>query len=197
MAIFMASSSPALAELYSWVDDEGVIHLTNIAPSADYKPYLGEDAEGFGGEQPLVLLASTGNKRVLYKVNVGRFDDTLREAAAFYRLPFSFLKAVAKVESNFNPRARSHAGAKGLMQLIDGTAREQGARVRGREPEVAGGGPKGGVRPPVEGHMCQRRVNEFIFQFSHLNLCAEGAGPALDKPGALCYTATSCFNLQL
>lgn len=123
-ALFALGPSSALAELYSWVDDEGVIHLTNVPPNANYTPYVGEDAEGFGGEKPLVIIAPGGEKRVLYKVDVSRFDHILREAAEFYRLPFAFLKAVAKVESNFNPRARSHADAKGLMQLIDSTARD-------------------------------------------------------------------------
>lgn len=123
-ALIVAMPGAAAAELYSWVDDEGVIHLTNVRPNADYKPYVGEDSEGFGGEAPLVVIAPGGKPRVLYKVDVSRYDDILREAAEFYRLPFAFLKAVAKVESNFNPRARSHAEAKGLMQLIDATARD-------------------------------------------------------------------------
>lgn len=121
-ALIIVLPSSAWAELYSWVDDEGVIHLTNVRPNADFKPYVNGDSEGFGGEAPLVLQVSGGKERVLYKVDVSRFDDHFREAAAFYKLPFAFVKAVAKVESNFNPRAVSHAEAKGLMQLIDATA---------------------------------------------------------------------------
>ena len=122
VALGLFAARPAAAELYSWVDDEGVIHLTNVRKNADYKPYRGEDAEGFGGEEPLVLIVPGGKERVLYKVDVSAYDDLLREAAAHYRLPFAFLKAVAKVESNFNAKAVSHAHAKGLMQLIDATA---------------------------------------------------------------------------
>ena len=126
-AIFAAR--PAQAELYSWVDEEGVIHLTNVRPEPPKKrgkapapkTYEGEDAEGFGGQKPVVMVMQ-GAERVLYPVEVSRFDDILREAAAHYKLPFAFLKAVAKVESNFNPHAVSHAQAKGLMQLIDATA---------------------------------------------------------------------------
>ncbi|MEL7372283.1 MAG: lytic transglycosylase domain-containing protein [Myxococcota bacterium] len=110
------------AELYSYVDDSGVIHLTNVATNANHKRYVAEDADGFGGEAPVVVELPGGKKRVLYKVHVSRFDPIFRRAAKHYKLPFAFLKAVAKVESNFNPKAVSHAEAKGLMQLIDSTA---------------------------------------------------------------------------
>ncbi|MCA9549215.1 MAG: lytic transglycosylase domain-containing protein [Myxococcales bacterium] len=122
LVLAAAPLAEARAELFSWVDDDGVYHLTTRAPNANYRPYQGEDAEGFGGEQPLVVVVQGGQERVLYPVDVTRFDAILREAAEHYRLPFAFLKAVVKVESNFNPRAHSHAHAKGLMQLIDATA---------------------------------------------------------------------------
>jgi soluble lytic murein transglycosylase-like protein len=125
-AIIFALACPALAraELYSWVDEEGVIHLTNVRPDGPgpYKPYEADDAEGFGGQKPLVLLEPSGEKRVLYAVDVTRYDALIKEAADHYQLPFAFIKAVMKVESNFNPRAQSHADAKGLMQMIDATA---------------------------------------------------------------------------
>ncbi|MCC6625018.1 MAG: transglycosylase SLT domain-containing protein [Deltaproteobacteria bacterium] len=48
------------------------------------------------------------------------------EAADLYDLPEAFLLAVARVESNFRYRAKSSAGAMGLMQLMPGTAKAMG-----------------------------------------------------------------------
>lgn len=50
------------------------------------------------------------------------FDDIIAEAAEAYDVPFGFVKAVIRVESNFQPNAVSKAGAMGLMQLMPRTA---------------------------------------------------------------------------
>lgn len=56
------------------------------------------------------------------------FDDIISEASATYNVPFAFIKAVVRVESNFNPLAVSHAGAQGLMQLMPRTAKSLNVR---------------------------------------------------------------------
>ncbi|TAK31932.1 MAG: lytic transglycosylase domain-containing protein [Chloroflexota bacterium] len=56
------------------------------------------------------------------------FGDLIAEATRRYNLPSGLLPSVIKAESGFNPRAVSPAGAKGLMQLMDGTARTLGVR---------------------------------------------------------------------
>ena len=56
----------------------------------------------------------------------GRFDAIIREAAATYGVDQDLVRAVIRTESNFNPLAKSHAGAKGLMQLMPKLAKELG-----------------------------------------------------------------------
>lgn len=60
------------------------------------------------------------------KAHSSDFDHMLEAAAQRYDLDPALLKAVAQAESNFSPLAVSHAGAKGIMQLMDATARSLG-----------------------------------------------------------------------
>jgi cell wall-associated NlpC family hydrolase len=54
------------------------------------------------------------------------YGDLFAAAEQKYGVPAALLSAVAKQESGYNPTAVSHAGAKGLMQLMPGTAQRLG-----------------------------------------------------------------------
>lgn len=107
----------AAAELYSWVDKEGVIHFTNIAPGQKaLAPASTDKGNTFDWADGL------GAMRKLHRVDVATYDTVIVEAARYYSLPPALVKAVVATESAFEPKAVSSAGAQGLMQLMPQTA---------------------------------------------------------------------------
>ena len=56
------------------------------------------------------------------------FNEYFEKASTTYNVDKRLLIAVAKTESDFNPKATSGAGAKGIMQLMDRTAKDLGVK---------------------------------------------------------------------
>jgi soluble lytic murein transglycosylase-like protein len=86
------------------MDSEGVLHFTNAPTSSNYKIFIRE-------KPPL-----SSNSDVTDGSNL--YDDLITEASKSHGVSFSLLKALIKIESDFNPRAISSAGAIGLMQIM-------------------------------------------------------------------------------
>jgi soluble lytic murein transglycosylase-like protein len=55
-----------------------------------------------------------------------KYDDLIVEAAKKFDVDAALVSAVIKAESDFNPRELSNKGARGLMQLMPGTAERFG-----------------------------------------------------------------------
>jgi soluble lytic murein transglycosylase-like protein len=103
------------------------------------------------------------------------FQDMITAAAHKYGVRPALLAAVVKQESNFNPNAKSGAGAKGLTQLMDATAHGLGVT----DPFDPTQSLEGGARF-LGGLLKQFKGNE------SLALAAYNAGPgAVQKYGGI------------
>lgn len=111
LAVAVFGVGPAAAQIDQSVGSDGVIDLSNARTGG----HRSKTQDGGGAPAVHMPAPSTTESR-------SRYDEHLREAATLYHLPLAYLRAVMKVESNFDPRAVSPAGAVGLMQLMPFTA---------------------------------------------------------------------------
>jgi soluble lytic murein transglycosylase-like protein len=110
----------ASADIYTYVDKDGIAHFSN-SPRGDgrYKLYLKSESKARKGSKYSGPVFPPSDKSV---ERFSRFDKWIRQAATLYQIPEELVRAVIKVESDYDPRAISHAGAQGLMQLMPDTA---------------------------------------------------------------------------
>jgi soluble lytic murein transglycosylase-like protein len=116
----------AAADIYQYVDAEGVVHFSNVKPGTpNAKLYMKNDARPAGGARPGVSPYAPQDRDIS---RFSRYDDHIRQAASLYQIPEQLVRAVIKVESDYDPRAVSTAGARGLMQLMPETAERLGVK---------------------------------------------------------------------
>lgn len=126
----MILSLPASAAIYSYRDEQGRLYLTDNPPNKNYKIIVTtkKDREEPDSPTPASSFAphSTYQSQKFLLPNDETYSEYINEAAAKHRLDPFLIKSVIKVESDFDPYARSSKGAQGLMQLIPSTAKQVG-----------------------------------------------------------------------
>ncbi len=115
---------PAGAEVYRYVDEDGVVHFTNVPNDPRYRSI--EPRKGSTSRKTSRKNKKKGASIPVKRLILDSYDDHIKEASQRFNIPEALIKAVIVVESNFAPMAVSHAGAQGLMQLMPDTAVEMG-----------------------------------------------------------------------
>jgi soluble lytic murein transglycosylase len=94
---------PVSADIYRYVDKEGVWHFTNVQTDAQYKLYI-------------KTTRKTPSKFIK------EYEGIILQASRRFEVDASLVKAIIKAESYFDHKAVSHKGAQGLMQLMPQTS---------------------------------------------------------------------------
>ncbi|MDX2498799.1 MAG: lytic transglycosylase domain-containing protein [Desulfobacterales bacterium] len=95
-------SSPVQADIFRYIDENGVMHYTNAPTSSIQKYRL------FLKERPVITR----------RYSTEKYDNLISDASERYGVSFPLLKAIIKAESDFDPLVVSKKGATGLMQIM-------------------------------------------------------------------------------
>jgi soluble lytic murein transglycosylase-like protein len=111
---------PALArgDIYSYTDPDGTIHFST-SPSSRAHLYIKGNGWRKSTAAPGVIPVPPSDHDV---ARYTRYDDWIRQAATLYQIPEQLVRAIIRCESDYDPRAVSVSGARGLMQLMPDTA---------------------------------------------------------------------------
>ncbi len=104
----------AAADIYKFVDEEGVLHFTDAPTDRRFKIYMRDLKKDKQLRTHFNLSACARDPKT--------FEPLINSYAAQYGVDKALIKAVIHAESNYNPKAVSRAGARGLMQLMPKTA---------------------------------------------------------------------------
>ena len=131
-AVLLISGGQAAADLYGYVDEKGVAHLSRVPLHEGYYLFKKEPPEALPEESvagipgyPVPAAARISRVNPAHRKQYG---PLVTEIAREHKLDVALMHAVITVESGYNPKALSSRGARGLMQLMPETARRYAVR---------------------------------------------------------------------
>ena len=130
------------ADIYQFVDENGVVHLTNV-PSGRIKKPIKVTTENRKAVSPSASPSRSTANRVQQADSIPvSYVNIINSSCERFGVDPSLVHAIVKVESDFNPYAVSRKGAMGLMQLMPHTANTMNVRNSFSPDENIEGGVK-------------------------------------------------------
>ena len=124
VAVAAAAAMPAAADIYSFRDEKGVVHFTNIAGlDRRYKLVRKENGSPINHSSAYSTRAYVPSQE-----DIRKYAGIIMTASKAYGVEPSLIHAVISAESAYNQYAVSRTGAMGLMQLMPETARRYGVQ---------------------------------------------------------------------
>ncbi len=113
---------PAKADIYEYTNNDGMVYLSNVQKNSQYKVLISAPPEPTTEKET----PPQPDKSVYNHVDKSSYNQLIKRVARKYGLDSALLHAVITVESKYNPKAVSHKGAVGLMQLMPKIASQYG-----------------------------------------------------------------------
>ena len=131
-AVFSDGSKAQVRRVFTYRQDDGIPVFTDKVP-------LNQQYE----VMEFACYACDPGSRVDWnatRLHTDKYTDQIFAASRDHGVDAALIRAIIHAESGFNPYARSHKGATGLMQLMPGTAADMGvADINAVEDNIEGG----------------------------------------------------------
>jgi soluble lytic murein transglycosylase-like protein len=111
-------AAPACADVYAFVDDDGIPRFSNVPDDPRYRLFI---------KEPQTFPPQPARAR--RPLQARPYHAAVEAAAHRFVVDPALIHAVIEAESKYNPNAVSGKGAIGLMQVMPETGRRYGARA--------------------------------------------------------------------
>jgi soluble lytic murein transglycosylase-like protein len=122
-AFVCCTAGVARAEVYKYIDQDGVVHYTNVPNDPRYKKISSTRRTRAG------FKSATRYTQIVIPKPATEYNNFIQESSRRFNIPEPLIRAIMAVESANNPEAISEAGAQGLMQLMPKTAMDMGVQA--------------------------------------------------------------------
>lgn len=126
LLVISLNATCVFANIYSHTDEEGVITLTDNQLDGGYQLLIATPIEAKAAHVDVAMQEVANETDSLASSQNLRFKDEVKSAAKNSGVESALLHAVITAESNYNVKALSPKGARGLMQLMPVTAKRFG-----------------------------------------------------------------------